>query len=123
MIAAKNILKAASLVAAALLLTACGGYRTVPISVQSDPLGAYVTYQLRSTHEDANDDWIFLGKTPIEIQRGIRKKDLKRANALRVRVMREGYVDQIKDFAKQDMEGEIEEKGRLFWNPRLVPNK
>lgn len=121
MTAIKNLLKVGVL-SSVLLLTACGGYRTVPISVQSDPLGAYVTYQLRSTHEDANDDWIFIGKTPVEIQRGIKKKDLKRANALRVRVMREGYSDQIKDFAKNDIQAEIEEKGRLFWNPRLVPS-
>ena len=115
-----STIKWLSLLVAAFLLSACGGKRSIPMTIQSDPLGAYVTYQVRS-NADTRSDWIFLGKTPLDIKRSIPKKTLKKAEAFRMRVMKEGYSEQIRDWTGQDLRDEIEEKGRLFWNPRMVP--
>lgn len=117
-----TITKWASLLVALFLLSACGGKKTIPMTVQSDPLGAYVTYQVRRK-DDKRSDWVFLGKTPLDIKRAIPKKTLKKAEAFRMRVMKDGYNDQVRDWTGKDLGAEIDEKGRLFWNPRMVPSK
>ena len=40
-----------------------------------------------------------------------------------MQVMKDGYNDQIRDWTGKDLGKEIDEKGRLFWNPRMVPSK
>ncbi len=104
-------------------LVACGGTKSVPVVVQSDPLGAYVTYQIQRPAKGAGTDWVFLGKTPIDIKRRISKKQFKKAGAFRLRVMKEGYSDQIRDWTRKEINREIKDKGQLFWNPKLVPSQ
>jgi hypothetical protein len=97
----------------------CASNQTIPIKVQSDPLGAYVVYQKKA---GGDGDWIYLGKTPLTIQRSIGDKGLKKNETLRLRIMKEGYNDQIRDWSSDDVDAEISEKDHLFWNPRLVPS-
>ena len=117
-----NLIKWPSILLALSLLGACaGGTKSIPMTIQSDPLGAHVIYQAR-TAKEGNTDWIYLGKTPLDIKQSIPKKQLKSAEAFRMRVMKDGYSDQIRDWTGNDLRDEIEEKGRLFWNPRMVPS-
>lgn len=97
----------------------CASNQTIPIKVQSDPLGAYVVYQKKA---EGDGDWIYLGKTPLNIQRNIGEKGLKKNESLRLRIMKDGYNDQIRDWTRDDVDTEISEKEHLFWNPRLVPS-
>ncbi|MFT5259091.1 MAG: hypothetical protein ACI9J2_000164 [Saprospiraceae bacterium] len=103
-------------------LTACSGVKTVPIKVQSSPLGSYVTYQMQVPTEGSND-WLFLGKTPIDIKRRVSKKQYKKASLIRLRVMKEGYSEQIRDWTREEIEEDIDSKGSVFWNPKLVPSQ
>ncbi len=102
----------------------CGSpVKTVPFKVQSDPLGAYVMYQVQDDAEDARDfDWIFLGNTPVDTRRAIPKRQLKRADSFMIRVMKEGYLDQQKAWTGDQLVDESKSKGAVFWNPRLVPS-
>ncbi len=118
----KNI-KIITLIFIASFLTACGGVKNVPIKVQSDPLGSYVTYQIQAAAKGADSDWVFLGKTPIDIKHRIDKKQFKKAGAFRLRVMKEGYNEQIRDWTRKEIKDEIDERGSLFWNPKLVPSQ
>ncbi len=117
----RSVIKWTTLTLALFVLAGCAGKRTIPMTVQSDPLGAYVTYQVRGN--ESIGDWVFLGKTPLDIKRAVPRKQLKKAEAFRMRVMKEGYSEQIRDWTGDDLREEIDEKGRLFWNPRMVPNK
>ena len=98
----------------------CASNKALPMKIQSDPLGAYVVYQEKTSSSSDNADWIYLGKTPLNIQRPIDNK-IDKDDSLRLRVMKDGYNDQIRDWSGDDIETEMDELGHLFWNPRLVP--
>ena len=103
-------------------LAGCASSESVPFSIQSSPLGGHVIYQVQSKEKDNSTDWIYLGKTPIDIKRQIGKRQLKKAEAFRIKVLKNGYHDQVRDWNGKEIEEEIDEKGHLFWNPKLVPN-
>jgi len=106
-----------------IVLTACaGGTTTVPITVQSDPLGGHVTYQLPPSGKGGSTDWIYLGKTPIDLKQNVNEDQLRDAQAFRIKVFKDGYNDQMRDWSEDEIEAEIDEKGHIFWNPKLVPN-
>ena len=110
----------------AIALTAIAGcassVKTVPFKVQSDPLGAYVLFQVQADqHDEQNYDWIYLGNTPLDIRRTVASRDLKRADAFVIRVMKEGYLDQRKAWTGEQIVKEAKKKGAVFWNPRLIP--
>lgn len=103
-------------------LAGCASSESVPFSIQSDPLGGHVIYQVNTQEKNSSKDWVYLGKTPIDIKREISRRDLKKAEAFRIKVFKNGYHDQIRDWNGEEIEEEIDEKGHLFWNPKLVPD-
>ena len=110
------------LAAITLFLVACGGgTKVVPITVQSYPLGGHVTYQLPSSAKGGTTDWIYLGKTPIDLKQNVDSKQLRKAQAFRVKIFKDGYNDQIRDWSEAEIDEAISEKGHVFWNPKLVP--
>ena len=105
------------------MLTACGGGTvTVPITVQSYPLGGHVTYQLPPSADVGSTDWIYLGKTPIDLNQSVDKARLRKAQSFRVKVFKDGYNDQVRDWSEAEIKEEINEKGHVYWNPKLVPH-
>ena len=104
------------------VLAGCASSESVPFSIQSDPLGGHVIYQVSTKGKDGSTDWIYLGKTPIDIKRQISRHDLNKAEAFRIKVFKNGYHDQIRDWNGDEIEEGIDEKGYLFWNPKLVPD-
>lgn len=110
------------LLPAIVLLTACaGGSTTVPITIQSNPLGSHVTYQLPSSARGGKTDWIYLGKTPIDLKQNVDKSQLRKAQAFRVKIFKDGYNDQVRDWSEEEIDAAVKEKGHIFWNPKLVP--
>ncbi len=105
-----------------LFLAACASDKSIPLTIQSDPLGGHVAYQVNSSVKGTSSDWIYLGKTPLDIKRKISSKQLRKAQAFRLKIMKDGFSDQVRDWNGKDIKGEIEEKGHLFWNPKLVPS-
>lgn len=103
------------------MTSGCASNKNLPMKLQSDPLGAYVVIQKHSASSDS--DWIYLGKTPLNIQRSIGKGKLKKGESLRLRVMKDGYSDQVRDWDANAIEADLDQMGHLFWNPRLVPGK
>ena len=96
--------------------------KTVPLTIQSDPMGAYVLFQVQADRNDVRSyDWVYIGNTPLKTRRSVLKSDLDDADAFIVRVMKEGYLDQEKAYTGQQMVSEAKSKGTVFWNPRLVP--
>lgn len=118
-----QILRTFFTVVVIVILTGCASsVRTVPFKVQSDPLGAYVLYQIQADqYDDRNYDWIYLGNTPLDIRRTVNSSDLRRADAFVIRVMKEGYLDQQKAWTGEQIVKEAKKKGAVFWNPRLIP--
>ena len=117
-----SITKSFAVLLTAAALTACASsVKTVPFKIQSDPLGAYVMYQVQADKEDPRSyDWIYLGNTPLDTRRAIESRELKRADSFMIRVMKEGYLDQQKAWTGGQFVEESKEKGAVFWNPRLI---
>ena len=114
----------AALFGALLILGGCASTRMLPFTVQSDPLGAHVLYQVQTSVKGSagSNDWIYLGLTPVDVRREVGKTQLRKADSFVLRVVKEGYFDQQKSWTGEDLGEEIEDKGRVFWNPRMVPS-
>jgi hypothetical protein len=122
----KNLSKLPKLIIVAAVLslaTACApAVRTVPLTIQSDPMGAYVLFQVQADRRDQRSyDWVYLGNTPLKTRRSVLNEDLKNADAFIVRIIKEGFLDQEKAYTGKQMVTEAKSKGTVFWNPRLVP--
>jgi hypothetical protein len=118
-----RLFRLSTLVVAGILATGCAPtVKTVPLTIQSDPMGAYVLFQVQADRKDVRSyDWVYIGNTPLKTRRSVLKSELEDADAFIVRVMKEGYLDQEKAYTGQQMVSEAKSKGTVFWNPRLVP--
>lgn len=103
------------------LLAGCATNRTIPMSVQSDPLGAYVVMKYKGD-DNAESDWIFLGNTPLTTQRRFNKEHLTDNQILVLRLLKDGYLEQTKEWRGKELDEIRRKDGRLFWNPKLVPS-
>lgn len=117
-----GITKIGAVVITAWLLVGCATtHKTVPLRVQSDPLGAYVLFQVQADARDERSyDWVYIGTTPLDTRRSVTSNDLDNADAFVVRVMKEGYLDQQKSWTGEQMVNEAKSKGVVYWKPRLV---
>lgn len=107
-------------IAALFALGACAPTQsTIPFTIQSDPLGAYVLMQTQ-TEDGTPSDWVYLGNTPLTTNRTLITGGSHKSDTVTVRVMREGYFDQSKAWKAGSMPSEVKESGKLFWNPKLV---
>jgi hypothetical protein len=118
-----SLARFSALALATFLATGCAPtVKTVPLTIQSDPMGAYVLFQVQADRKDVRSyDWVYIGNTPLKTRRSVLKSELKDADAFIVRVMKEGYLDQEKAYTGQQMVTEAKSKGTVFWSPRLVP--
>ncbi|KAA3625858.1 MAG: hypothetical protein DWQ08_08865 [Proteobacteria bacterium] len=117
--------RAGGVLCLAALLGGCASTRVVPFTVQSDPLGAHVLYQVQTPGEGATttaNDWIYLGLTPVDVRREISKSRFKANEAFVLRVVKDGYLDQQKSWSGDELADEMRDKEKVFWNPRLVPS-
>jgi len=103
-------------------LGGCASSESIPLTIQSQPLGSHVTMQVQSKEKDASSDWIYLGKTPLDVKREFSRRELKKAQAFRIKVFQNGFHDQSRDWNGKEIKAEISEKGHLYWNPKLVPD-
>ncbi|RTZ60229.1 MAG: hypothetical protein DSZ33_03095 [Gammaproteobacteria bacterium] len=103
-----------------LLTTGCTSTRAIKMKVGSEPNGAHVAFQLNS-EKSSNADWIYLGNTPVEAVRTMNLGELQSASSVKLKVMRSGYHDRVKEWTGPGFWHEYKEKGGIFWAPRLVP--
>ena len=111
------------LVIVVLFLTACSSNpkgHNLPISVQSDPLGAYVLLQIHNPNATNNKDWIFVGNTQVTFTREFHKEVFDQGHSVSIKLVKGGYFSQTKEWSGESLQKEKEEKGKVFWNPKLV---
>ena len=101
------------------LLSACASTRSVPFTVQSDPLGAQVMLKLKG-EENLQTDWIYLGNTPLTTQRKVSTKYMNEDHSFVVQVMKEGYSNQSKEWSGVQIEDASNGDNRIYWNPKLI---
>jgi hypothetical protein len=101
------------------LTLGCASTRDVPLTVHSDPLGALILMQT-GYKDGTQSDWILLGNSPVQITRNISTKN---ATTISLRVIKEGYFEQIKAWNIDDFLKEHKQQDRILWVPHLVESK
>ena len=115
----KNSMKLVLITVLAGLALGCASTRDVPMTVHSDPLGAIVLMQ--TGYEDGTQsDWIMLGNSPMQVTRNFGTKS---TTSVSLRVIKEGYFEQVKTWEIGDFLSENKEQGRVVWVPHLVESK
>lgn len=110
-------MKLFTVIALGLLVSACGSNkRDVTMKIHSDPLGAYTLMQVKYEGEE-NNDWIFLGPTPITMDRSI---DLSDATEVSLKVIRPGFYEQVKSWKARDFIAENRDRDGIIWVPNMV---
>ena len=102
------------------VLSACGSTKPVKFTVHSEPPGGYVLMQVRGAG-GGDADWVYLGNTPVVTVRQMDMAAIESAQSVALRIMREGFFEQTKEWGGKTFNKETEEKGTIFWNPKLVP--
>lgn len=114
-----NKAKLVAIIFATTVFAGCATSKNIPMMVNSDPLGAQVLLQIKG-EEIKNSDWVYLGNTPLNIQRVIQKAHLNDKHTLVIRVMKEGFIDQSKEFSGSNVNDVASDGERLFWNSVLI---
>ncbi len=100
-----------------LAISACGSNKkTVSLNLQSDPLGAYASLQVKYKGEE-DSDWLFLGPTPITIDKSIR---MEGASSVSLKVIRPGFYQQVKTWNAKDFIKEKRRNKEMVWVPNMV---
>jgi len=105
------------------LLTGCGaGVQSVRFKVNSEPEGGHVIYRhLADGGQGA--DWIYLGRTPLQVVRQYRAEDLEAKDRVSLKVLRDGYLEQVREWDGATLKAISDEQGVVIWAPRLVPSR
>ncbi len=105
------------LVAAAFTtLAGCAKQYPANFKVDSQPEGAHVIFQ------QGNNPWIYLGVTPLNSLEMIDEEVLESKDKISLKTMRCGYMDQVREWNNEQLKDELEDKGKIFWTPRLIKN-
>ncbi len=98
----------------------CSSMRDLPVTVASEPPGAVVLFNMSGPSAKQGADWIFLGTTPIVVERTLNVRLLRR-ETITLRLLKEGYVEQQRSWSGRSVYEEMRRGGGVYWNPHLVP--
>ena len=108
------------LAAAALLLSSCASKEAVKIKIHTDPEGSHIVYRVADDYQTDDAPWIYLGVTPYQGVTQLDSSSFGKADTITFKVMRHGYLDQVKKWTGAQFQEEYEREGMMFWAPRLV---
>ncbi|PIE60123.1 MAG: hypothetical protein CSA32_00255 [Desulfobulbus propionicus] len=95
---------------------------SVNFKINSQPEGAHIVYQATGQELPGGDRWIYLGTTPLVGVHQFSKKQFKKTEKITMKVMHYGYLDQKREWNGDTFREEAEERGVIFWTPKLIPN-
>lgn len=103
-------------VVGALSLNGCASNQQINLKVHTEPEGAHIVYRVDNNH------WMYLGATPLDTIEIIHEDELRDDHTFSMKAMRNGYLDQGKEWTGDDLLEENDTKGMIFWTPRLIKN-
>ena len=95
-------------------LTSCSSKHSVIFNIHTEPEGAHVVYTVD------HSQWIYLGVTPLSAIEVMDEDDFQQDQTVTLKTMRCGYLEQSKEWNGESLLEENEEKGMIFWTPRLI---
>jgi len=101
-------------------LSGCSSRQNLNLNIHTEPEGSHLVYKIAKEDAVKEAVWIYLGVTPFTGVSLIEEDDLKSEDRISFKVMRNGYLDQIKEWNGKQFIDEFEESGVIFWTPRLI---
>ncbi len=117
-----DILCAVGLLTILTLLGGCSDKKIVNFKINSVPKGAHVLYQVVGDDFPCRGEWIYLGNTPVQGVREFKESQIEHADKITLKVMHQGYHDQVKEWDGSGFWKEVEESDVIFWTPELIPS-
>jgi len=106
---------------AGLLAAGCASYvQDVPFTVNSEPPGSFVLLQTKIPAQNLYD-WVYMGTTPLSFEREMDFRQLRQAESISLRMLKEGYFEQVKTWSPEDFYELYDDEGGISWDPHLVP--
>ena len=104
----------------ALLVSSCSSSQAVNFKIHTDPEGSHVVYKISQNDGTKATEWIYLGVTPYKGVTLFNGDALEDESTISVKVMQNGYLDQVKEWNGAQFLEEYENEGLIFWTPHLV---
>jgi hypothetical protein len=95
-------------------LVSCASKEAVNLKIHTDPEGAHVVYRVGDTQ------WTYLGLTPYQGLTLFDEEAFDDESTISFKVMRHGYLDQVREWNGEQFWAEYERENLLFWAPHLV---
>ena len=93
------------------------------LKIHTDPEGSHIVYRVADDYQPEDAPWVYLGVTPYQGVTQISSSSFDEADTITFKVMRHGYLDQVKKWTGEQFEEEYEREGMLFWAPRLIKSE
>ncbi len=113
----KRFLYCIIVVSAALLFSSCASKQAINVKIHTDPEGSHIVYRVEN---NLDEPWIYLGITPYQGVTLMDSSAFEEDSMITFKVMRHGYLDQVKQWTGGQFLEEYDDEGLLLWTPRLV---
>lgn len=102
------------------ILAGCGKtIHPVKMIIHSDPEGGHVLYKAPPTR----GQWVYLGSTPVKSVQMVDDELMTESNKFSLRIVRDGFHDQMKEWDGDAFLEMYENQGKIFWTPHLIRSK
>ncbi len=105
-----------------LMVSACADKKIVKFKINSVPKGAHILYKVEGGESSCQGQWLYLGNTPWQGVRQLSEDDVEGADKITLKVLHNGYHEQVKEWDGIGFWEEAEERDVIFWTPELIPN-
>jgi len=102
------------------MLASCASKEAVNLKIHTDPEGSHIVYRVASQETEENAQWIYLGLTPYQGLTLFAEEAFDDESTISFKVMRYGYLDQVREWSGEQFWAEYERDNILFWAPHLV---
>ncbi len=117
-----RFLSAICLFVSLLMVSACADKKTVRFKINSVPKGAHILYKVDGGDSPCQGQWLYLGNTPWQGVRQLSEDDVEEADKIILKILHNGYHEQVKEWDGVGFWEEVEERDVIFWTPELIPN-
>ncbi len=102
------------------LFSSCASTKAVNLNIHSEPEGSFIVYRIQKHEPKTDSPWIFLGVTPYRGITVLDKDAFDNNDTISFKVMRNGYMNQVKEWTGEKFLQEYEQNDILTWAPRLI---
>jgi hypothetical protein len=116
----KSAVRICCLLLCSFIIGGCSSRQYINLKIHTEPEGSHLVYKIAKEKAEKESPWVYLGVTPFTGVSLIEEDDLETSDKISFKVMRHGYLDQVKEWNGKQFIEEYEEGGVIFWTPRLI---